>query len=83
MAVLLPALAGVLGAVVGSFLNVVIHRVPAGLSVVRPPSACPVCSSPVRAYDNVPVLSWLVLRASSWERPPRSWSSPRCSARSS
>ncbi|MBR22657.1 MAG: prepilin peptidase [Microcella pacifica] len=63
MAVLLPALAGVLGAVVGSFLNVVIHRVPAGLSVVRPPSACPVCSSPVRAYDNVPVLSWLVLRA--------------------
>lgn len=63
MAVLLPALAGVLGAVVGSFLNVVIHRVPAGLSVVRPPSACPACSSPVRAYDNVPVLSWLVLRA--------------------
>jgi leader peptidase (prepilin peptidase)/N-methyltransferase len=63
MAVLLPALAGVLGAVVGSFLNVVIHRVPAGLSVVRPPSACPACSSPVRAYDNVPVLSWLILRA--------------------
>ena len=63
MAVLLPALAGVLGAVVGSFLNVVIHRVPAGLSVVRPPSACPACSSPVRAYDNVPVLSWLLLRA--------------------
>ena len=63
MAVLLPALAGGLGAVVGSFLNVVIHRVPAGLSVVRPPSACPACSSPVRAYDNVPVLSWLVLRA--------------------
>lgn len=63
MAVLLPVLAGVLGAVVGSFLNVVIHRVPAGLSVVRPPSACPACSSPVRAYDNVPVLSWLMLRA--------------------
>ncbi len=63
MAVLLPALAGVLGAVVGSFLNVVIYRVPAGLSVVRPPSACPACSSPVRAYDNVPVLSWLILRA--------------------
>ena len=63
MAVLLPALAGVLGAVVGSFLNVVIYRVPAGLSVVSPPSACPACSSPVRAYDNVPVLSWLILRA--------------------
>jgi len=63
MAALLPALAGVLGAVVGSFLNVVIHRVPAGLSVVHPPSACPSCSSPVRAYDNIPVISWLVLRA--------------------
>lgn len=63
MAVLLPALAGVLGAVVGSFLNVVIYRVPAGLSVVSPPSACPACSSPVRAYDNIPVLSWLILRA--------------------
>jgi len=63
MAVLLPALAGVLGAVVGSFLNVVIYRVPAGLSVVSPPSACPACSSPVRPYDNIPVLSWLILRA--------------------
>ena len=63
MAILLPSLAGVLGAIVGSFLNVVIHRVPAGLSVVRPPSACPACSSPVRAYDNIPVLSWVILRA--------------------
>lgn len=59
--VLLPAL-GVLGLFVGSFLNVVVHRVPDGLSVVRPGSACPSCSHPVRAYDNVPVLSWLVLR---------------------
>lgn len=55
-------LVGVLGLLIGSFLNVVIHRVPAGLSLVSPGSACPACAHPVRAYDNVPVLSWLVLR---------------------
>jgi len=52
---------GVLGLAVGSFLNVVIHRVPAGLSVLRPASACPGCAHPVRPYDNVPVLSWALL----------------------
>jgi leader peptidase (prepilin peptidase) / N-methyltransferase len=51
-----------LGLVVGSFLNVVIYRVPIGKSIVSPPSACPVCDSPVSARDNVPVLSWLVLK---------------------
>lgn len=51
-----------LGLVIGSFLNVVIHRVPEGLSLSHPRSACPSCSHPIRAYDNVPVLSWLVLR---------------------
>jgi leader peptidase (prepilin peptidase)/N-methyltransferase len=51
-----------LGLLVGSFLNVVVHRVPAGLSVLRPGSSCPACGRPVRPYDNVPVLSWLVLR---------------------
>ena len=51
------------GANVGSFLNVVAHRVPLGLSVVRPRSRCPACRTPVRAIDNVPVLSWLLLRA--------------------
>lgn len=56
------SMVGVLGLVVGSFLNVVIYRVPAGISVVRPGSSCPVCRSPVRAHDNVPVVSWLVLR---------------------
>ena len=55
-------LAGVLGLLVGSFLNVVIHRVPAGQSIVRPPSACPQCHNVVRARDNVPVVSWLLLR---------------------
>jgi len=48
--------------VIGSFLNVVIHRVPAGESIVSPGSRCPSCRQPLAPYDNVPVLSWLVLR---------------------
>ena len=54
--------AGVLGVLVGSFLNVVAHRVPLGLSVVRPASRCPGCGHEVRRRDNVPVLSWVLLR---------------------
>ena len=50
------------GLVIGSFLNVVIYRVPAGMSVVSPPSSCPTCGSPVRSFDNIPVVSWIVLR---------------------
>lgn len=50
-----------LGANVGSFLNVVAHRLPLGLSVVRPRSRCPACLTPIRATDNVPVLSWTLL----------------------
>lgn len=52
-----------LGAVVGSFLNVVIARVPRGLSVVRPRSACPDCGAEIAWYDNVPIVSWVVLKA--------------------
>lgn len=55
-------LVGLLGLVVGSFLNVVIWRVPRGESVVAPPSACPSCGHQIAWYDNVPVVSWLVLR---------------------
>jgi leader peptidase (prepilin peptidase)/N-methyltransferase len=55
-------LAGLLGLAVGSFLNVVIHRVPRGESILRPGSRCPHCGSPVRPRHNVPVLSWLALR---------------------
>jgi leader peptidase (prepilin peptidase)/N-methyltransferase len=51
-----------LGLVVGSFANVCIHRVPAGLSIVAPPSRCPVCGTRIRARDNVPLLSYLALR---------------------
>lgn len=53
---------GLLGLLVGSFLNVVVWRVPRGESVVSPPSACPRCGHRIRARDNVPVVSWLVLR---------------------
>jgi leader peptidase (prepilin peptidase)/N-methyltransferase len=56
-----PALE-VLGLVSGSFLNVVIHRVPRGLSINSPRSACPACGHSLRWFDNVPVVSWLVLR---------------------
>lgn len=56
------AFMGVVGLAVGSFLNVVVWRVPRGESVVSPASACPSCGTSIRARDNVPVLGWLVLR---------------------
>jgi len=51
-----------LGAMIGSFLNVVIHRLPRAESLIRPGSRCPACETAIAPYDNVPVLSWLVLR---------------------
>jgi len=59
----LPVVAGVLGLVVGSFLNVVIARVPEGQSVVSPGSRCPRCGHTLAWYENVPLFSWLALRA--------------------
>lgn len=56
-------LVGVLGLAIGSFLNVVVYRVPAGISVVAPASSCPGCGHDIRRRDNVPVVSWLILRA--------------------
>jgi len=53
---------GVIGTLIGSFLNVVVHRVPAGRSVVAPPSSCGECGHAIRPYDNIPILSWLLLR---------------------
>jgi len=54
--------AGILGAIIGSFLNVVAYRLPRKESLVHPPSRCPNCGTPIKPYDNVPVLGWLWLR---------------------
>src|SRR5262245_41652486 len=54
--------AGLVGASVGSFLNVVVYRLPRGQSLSQPPSACPSCGTRIRARHNVPVVGWLVLR---------------------
>jgi leader peptidase (prepilin peptidase)/N-methyltransferase len=58
----LASAAFVLGLAFGSFLNVCIYRMPLGISVVMPRSACPKCKQPIALYDNIPVLSWLILR---------------------
>lgn len=67
----------VMGGLVGSFLNVCVHRLPQGLSVVKPRSRCPKCEKPIAWYDNIPILSWLILGAKcrncsnpiSWQYP--------------
>ena len=58
----LALIGAVLGLLIGSFLNVVVHRVPRGESVVSPPSACPECGNAIRPRDNVPVAGWLLLK---------------------
>lgn len=60
---LLTAIALLFGLVIGSFLNVVVWRLPRGESIVSPPSSCPKCGNEIKWFDNVPVISWLVLRA--------------------
>jgi len=60
--VLFPLLIFAFGAAIGSFLNVVIYRVPAALSLLHPPSRCPTCQHQLRPYDNVPVFGWLWLK---------------------
>ena len=55
------AIAAVVGAAIGSFLNVCVYRLPRDLSLVSPPSACPECQTPIKWYDNVPVLGWMLL----------------------
>ncbi len=57
----LPITGLVVGLVIGSFLNVVIHRIPRGESIVKPRSHCPACATPIKARDNIPLLSWLLL----------------------
>lgn len=62
MTVALTLVLGAFGSLIGSFLNVVVYRVPRGASVVSPGSACASCGHAIRWYDNIPVVSWLVLR---------------------
>jgi len=50
------------GAIIGSFLNVVAYRLPRRESLITPASHCPNCDEPVKPYDNIPILSWLLLR---------------------
>jgi len=59
---IIVTLATILGLAIGSFLNVVIWRLPRGESLAHPPSACPKCGHEIRKRDNIPVLSWLILR---------------------
>ena len=59
---MLVLLLGVFGVLIGSFLNVLIYRIPLKRSIVSPPSACFGCDTPIKAYDNIPVISWLLLR---------------------
>lgn len=59
---LVVLISGVVGLAVGSFLNVVAHRVPLGLALSHPPSRCPGCRAPIAPKDNIPVVSWIVLR---------------------
>ncbi|MDX1816034.1 MAG: prepilin peptidase, partial [Thermodesulfobacteriota bacterium] len=62
MSGLLLISAFLLGACLGSFFNVLIHRLPREESIVRPPSRCPACGRPVRAWENVPIVSFFLLR---------------------
>jgi len=59
---LLMSMVFILGAVIGSFLNVCIYRIPAGISIVTPRSRCPHCETPIRWYHNLPILSWILLK---------------------
>jgi leader peptidase (prepilin peptidase)/N-methyltransferase len=77
MTVFVVLLAFIAGAAIGSFLNVVITRVPKHESIVRPASHCPSCGAPVSPRDNIPAVSWLVLRgrcrSCGWHIPIRYW----------
>ncbi|WP_199922325.1 prepilin peptidase [Microterricola viridarii] len=61
LVVALAVAVGAFGLLIGSFLNVVVYRVPNGQSIVSPPSACPGCGMQIRPIDNIPVVSWLLL----------------------
>jgi leader peptidase (prepilin peptidase)/N-methyltransferase len=60
--IVIDVFAFLFGACIGSFLNVCIERWPAKMSVVSPPSRCPTCERPIRAYENIPIFGWIALR---------------------
>lgn len=71
------AIGFLMGAVIGSFLNVVVWRIPRGMSLSRPPSTCPKCGHRIRPWENVPILSWLCLRGKCSKcHLPISWKYP-------
>ncbi len=73
----LQGLAIAIGACIGSFLNVVIYRVPAGLSVLHPPSRCPHCLRQLAPYDNIPIIGWFLIKGKCrYCRTPVSWRYP-------
>jgi leader peptidase (prepilin peptidase) / N-methyltransferase len=75
--IILSAASFVLGGLIGSFLNVCVHRMPLGLSVVKPRSRCPKCENSLAWYDNIPVMSWLILGAKCRNcKEPISWQYP-------
>ena len=75
--IIFSVLSFVLGTMIGSFLNVCVHRMPKGLSVIHPRSRCPQCESSIQWYDNFPILSWLILGAKCRNcKTPISWQYP-------
>jgi len=71
----------IVGSVIGSFLNVVIHRVPRSESIVFPNSACPKCGNAIKPYDNLPIISWLLLRGKCRNcKEPIAWRYPAVEA---
>src|SRR5580658_2276961 len=76
-AILIGIFVFLFGLIIGSFLNVCILRIPGGKSIVLPASACPKCGKEIKAYDNIPVISWLILRGKCHNcKTPISWMYP-------
>ena len=61
---LIPAFLFLVGSAIGSFLNVCIVRIPVKKSIISPPSHCPVCNKPISFYDNIPLISYIILNGS-------------------
>jgi leader peptidase (prepilin peptidase) / N-methyltransferase len=75
--IILQVFAIVLGASIGSFLNVVIYRLPAGLSLLFPPSRCPHCLKALSPRDNIPILGWFLIKGKCrYCHSPVSWRYP-------